>query len=139
MSKKSFTSANPAIAFISSVSEESPVIEKQAVIASISENKIAEVPMKRNPEYIETKSKRVQMLMQPSLHTALKQVAAKQGISVNEAMHEILKQYVDELNHWFCFKCIYSCICVYVYKYMFIDVCGCVWTHRQIVSKNYLS
>ena len=126
MSKKSFTSANPAIAFISSVSEESPVIEKQAVIAPISENKIAEVPMKRNPEYIETKSKRVQMLMQPSLHTSLKQVAAKQGISVNEAMHEILKQYVDELNHWFCFKCICSCVCVYVYKYVFIDVCDCV-------------
>ena len=98
MSKKSFTSANPAMAFISSVSEESPVTEQQAVIVPISENKIAEVPMKRNPEYIGTKSKRVQMLMQPSLHTSLKQVAAKQGISVNEAMHEILKQYVDELN-----------------------------------------
>ena len=98
MSKKSFTSANPAMAFISSVPEESLVTEQQAVIASIAENKIADVPMKRNPEYIETKSKRVQMLMQPSLHTALKQVAAKQGISVNEAMHEILKQYVDDLN-----------------------------------------
>ena len=55
--------------------------------------------MKKNPEYIETKSKRVQMLMQPSLHLALKQVASKQGISVNEAMHEILKQYVDDFNN----------------------------------------
>ena len=51
MSKKSFTSANPAMAFISSVPEESPVTEQQAVIASIAENKIADVPMKRNPEY----------------------------------------------------------------------------------------
>ena len=99
MSKKSFTSANPAMAFISSVPEESPMTEQQAVIAPISENNIADVPMKRNPEYIETKSKRVQMLMQPSLHTALKQVAAKQGISVNEAMHEILKQYIDDLSN----------------------------------------
>ena len=99
MSKKSFTSANPAMAFISSVSEESPVTEEQAVIAPIADNKIADVPMKRNPEYIETKSKRVQMLMQPSLHLALKQVASKQGISVNEAMHEILKQYVDDFNN----------------------------------------
>ena len=99
MSKKSFTSANPAMAFISSVPEESPVTEEQAAIAPTSENKIADVPMKRNPEYIETKSKRVQMLMQPSLHLALKQVASKQGISVNEAMHEILKQYVDDFNN----------------------------------------
>ena len=99
MNKKSFTSANPAMAFISSVSDESELTEPQPVITSISANHVAEVPMKRNPEYIETKSKRVQMLMQPSLHIALKQVAAKQGISVNEAMHEILKQNVDELNH----------------------------------------
>ena len=95
MSKKSFTSANPAIAFISSVSEESPVIEKQAVIAPISENKIAEVPMKRNPEYIETKSKRVQMLMQPSLYDAVKKEAKDKNISVNEMMHEILKNHVE--------------------------------------------
>lgn len=52
MSKKSFTSANPAMAFISSVPEESPVTEEQAVIAPIADNKIADVPMKRNPEYI---------------------------------------------------------------------------------------
>ena len=98
MSKKSFTSANPAMAFISSVPEEGTVTEQTSVNASVPQSHIIEVPMKRNPEYIETKSKRVQMLMQPSLHTALKHLAAKQGISVNEAMHEILKQYVDELN-----------------------------------------
>ena len=98
MSKKNFTAANPAMAFISSLPEEIPVTEDISVATPVSQSHIAEVPMKRNPEYIETKSKRVQMLMQPSLHTALKHVAAKKGISVNEAMHEILKQYVDELN-----------------------------------------
>ena len=87
------------MAFISSVSEASELAESQSAITSISENRMAEVPMKKNPEYIETKSKRVQMLMQPSLHLALKQVASKQGISVNEAMHEILKQYVDDFNN----------------------------------------
>ena len=99
MSKKNFTSANPAMAFISAVSEASELAESQSSSTSISENRMAEVPMKKNPEYIETKSKRVQMLMQPSLHLALKQVASKQGISVNEAMHEILKQYVDDFNN----------------------------------------
>ena len=88
--RKPFKEENPALSFITPTEEsEEPV------------NTAVKPPKgyKYNPEYIETKSKRVQMLMQPSLHTALKQVAAKQGISVNEAMHEILKQYVDELSH----------------------------------------
>ena len=95
MNKKSFTSANPAMAFISSVSDESELTEPQPVITSISANHVAEVPMKRNPEYIETKSKRVQMLMQPSLYDAVKKEAKDKNISVNEMMHEILKNHVE--------------------------------------------
>ena len=98
MNKKSFTSANPAMAFISSVSDESELTEPQPVITSISANHVAEVPMKRNPEYIETKSKRVQMLMQPSLYDAVKKEAKDKNISVNEMMHEILKNHVEALK-----------------------------------------
>lgn len=48
------------------------------------------VPMKKNPEYIETKSKRVQLLMQPSLHRKIKEYADEHESSVNEVIHDIL-------------------------------------------------
>lgn len=76
MTKKSFIAANPAIAFISSAKGNT-------------------VAMKRHPELIETKSKRVQMLMQPSLYASIKAQATQKGLSVNEMMHVILQNHVD--------------------------------------------
>lgn len=52
------------------------------------------VPMKPNPAYVETRSKRVQLLMQPSLHKGLLEVAQKKDVSFNEAVHEILSEYL---------------------------------------------
>lgn len=49
--------------------------------------------LKKNPIYIETKSKRLQLLMQPSLHLKLKTIASKQAISVNDLIHSILDEY----------------------------------------------
>ena len=124
MSKKSFTDANPAMAFISTAKDKEDFALTQPIEEELEAKESNGVPMKKNPEFIETKSKRVQMLMQPSLHIALKQVAAKQGISVNEAMHEILKQYVDDLNKLWKRK--NACICVYVYVHLLIiDVFMC--------------
>lgn len=106
MVKKSFANANPAMAFIS-ISEETvesvPQTDIEAVAQpteSTSPKVVQEsnIPMKRNPEYIETKSKRVQMLMQPSLHAALRDFADAKNLSVNEAMHEILKDYVEQFQ-----------------------------------------
>ena len=51
--------------------------------------------MKTNYAVVETKSKRVQMLMQPSLYNAIKDKAEKEGVSVNEMMHEILKGHLE--------------------------------------------
>lgn len=57
------------------------------------------MPMKRNPEFIEVKSKRLQLLMQPSLHSAIKTLLAdKEELSVNEKIHSILKDYVEKSN-----------------------------------------
>lgn len=118
MSKKSFANANPAMSFISDTSEylndftlTSPTKEEieqreaaqvkstTAVVKpkpkATTRRKKEAPPMKKNPEYIETKSKRVQMLMQPSLHTAIKAIADKKRVSINETMHEILKDYID--------------------------------------------
>lgn len=50
-------------------------------------------PMKKNPEYIETKSKRIQLLIQPSLHAQLKKRACCKETSVNNLIHIILESY----------------------------------------------
>lgn len=51
---------------------------------------------KVNHAVIETKSKRVQLLMQPSLHTRLKEAAAAQGISFNDYVHKALERAVEQ-------------------------------------------
>ena len=104
MSRKSFTDANPAMAFISTAKEQEDFAltqptkeELEAKIDPKPLNKVSNgVPMKKNPEYLETKSKRVQMLMQPSLYNSIKEEAEKEGISVNEMMHTILKNHVEQ-------------------------------------------
>ena len=48
-----------------------------------------------NPEYIELKSKRVQILIQPSVHEAVKAKAKAEGISTNEAINIALREYTE--------------------------------------------
>lgn len=96
MSKKSFADANPAMAFISTAENTEDFALSQPTKEDLEAKESGHsVPMKRNPEYIETKSKRVQMLMQPSLYDAIKKEAKAKDISVNEMMHEILKNHVE--------------------------------------------
>ena len=115
MSKKSFADANPAMAFISTAENtedfaltqptKEALEEKHEVEAAPAKPKtkrnpkpnskgVKAVPMKTNYAVVETKSKRVQMLMQPSLYDAIKDKAEKEGVSVNEMMHEILKTHI---------------------------------------------
>ena len=47
---------------------------------------------KPNPEYIETKSKRVQILLQPSLHEEVKAISKKLGISANDFIHRAIHE-----------------------------------------------
>ncbi len=104
MSRKSFTDANPAMAFISTAKEQEEFAltqpTKEELEAKLDPEPLKKVsngvPMKKNPEYLETKSKRVQMLMQPSLYNSIKERAEKEGVSVNEMMHEILKTHVEQ-------------------------------------------
>ena len=100
MSKKSFTDANPAMAFISTAKDQEDFALTQPTKEELDPeplNKVSNgVPMKKNPEYVETKSKRVQMLMQPSLYNSIKEKAEKEGVSVNEMMHEILKTHLGQ-------------------------------------------
>lgn len=52
-----------------------------------------DIPMKVNPVMIETKSRRLQLLMQPSLHNKIKNVSVEKKTSVNDLIHQILDQY----------------------------------------------
>lgn len=89
MVKKSFK--NPALNFIS---EET----KKGVDGEEKKEKIMDpvVPegYKISPEFIELKSKRVQLLVQPSTIDAVKKIAKKNKVSVNEMINIILKEYI---------------------------------------------
>ena len=105
--KKTFKSENPAMRFISSPEKRSgkatptePVPQKREpedVLPSRLQGVPQDVPMKKNPLYIETKSRRLNLLMQPSLHDKIKNLAKKRGASVNDAIHTILQEYMDGL------------------------------------------
>lgn len=64
---------------------EKPVQKTEATIAKAPEG------YKINPMYVEVKSKRVQLVLQPSLFEKVKALAAKNGDSVNNTIHAILE------------------------------------------------
>ena len=51
----------------------------------------AQEGFKANPLYVETKSRRMQLLVRPSLYEAIKARATTEGTSVNELVHSILE------------------------------------------------
>lgn len=81
MAKKTFKDSigNPAMQFIST-----PVAEAQE----------APEGYKVNPQYIETKSKRVQLLMKPSTVEKLRARAKAEGRSLNDLINTILEETV---------------------------------------------
>lgn len=99
--KKSFVAGNPALQFISEHKEEAvtpaikepaePVKEK-ADIAAASRTEAVPEGFKPNPLYIEKKTRRLQMLMQPSLHAKVKEAADEAGLSVNDYIHRVLEE-----------------------------------------------
>ena len=98
MAKKTFKdSINPAMSFISQESidraeGEAPTTEETA------KPRPAKAPegYKLNPLYVETKSKRVQLVLQPSLYTKVKAAADAEGISFNEYCHRLLEEATRE-------------------------------------------
>lgn len=102
MQKKSFKSNNPVMQFISQETvekiEESTETTSNKDIQQITTEFEAKAPAgyKVNPMYIETKSKRVQSLVQPSVYEKIKSIAINKGISVNEAVNEALRKYIEE-------------------------------------------
>ena len=96
MAKKSFKdSINPAMSFISQESIDRAEGETPATADAKKPDKAPE-GYKLNPLYIETKSKRLQLLIQPSLHEKLKRKAQAEGTSVNDLVNGILQDALAE-------------------------------------------
>ena len=84
MAKKTFKD-NPALQFISTADTEETRKETPESLAAPEGYKI-------NPLYIETKSRRLQLVLQPSLYNRVKDGAKQAGLSVNEFVHQILDE-----------------------------------------------
>ena len=103
MAKKTFKDAlNPAKDFISTTAEVKDNVKEELtekIPAPESEGKPAtKAPegYKLNPLYVETKSKRLQLLIQPSLLKKVKDKAMSEGKSVNELVHSILQDALKD-------------------------------------------
>lgn len=91
--KKSFKAElNPAMQFISTPAEETTT----GVGEGVASTKDAPEGYKVNPLYIEKRSKRLQLLVQPSLYDKVKAQAETEGCSVNDYIHRVLEEAVKE-------------------------------------------
>lgn len=98
--KKSFKAENPTLQFISTEAIEAVEHEtdtkanvQESIKASTSGNS-TELPT----GYVlkpESKSRRVQTLIQPSVYEKLKTIADNKGISTNEAINNAIREYVE--------------------------------------------
>lgn len=95
MAKKSFKD-NPALSFISQESIDRAERTISTSEAEPLEPQKAPEGYKLNHLYIETKSKRLQLLIQPTLYTKLKSKAQAESISVNALINRILQEALKE-------------------------------------------
>ncbi len=93
--KKTFIEDNPALQFISTDETETRPPE-QKTIALPQPTEKPPKGYKLNPLFIETKSRRLQLILQPSLYERVKAGAAAAGLSVNEYIHQILDNATRE-------------------------------------------
>ena len=85
--------SNPAMNFISDESVEA--IEGKLEQENQSHITTIEKPPKGykfNPLYVEVKSKRVQLVLQPSLYERVKAASVTAGLSLNEYCHRVLDE-----------------------------------------------
>ena len=104
MGKKTFN--NPALAFINTPVKETKAAEPQPKEQPEEEQTTAADPgqmeapgkppkgYKINPMYVEVKSQRVQLVLQPSVVKRLKKAAAKKKLSMNEAANTAIIEYL---------------------------------------------
>lgn len=96
MPKKDFKGDNPALAFITVPEEEPTATAPTGAAPELPTTGKPPKGYKVNPLYVETKSRRVQLLMQPSIADRAKSYAAAQGLSMNELVTIALKEYLEK-------------------------------------------
>lgn len=94
---------DPSLAFISAADAAAPdQSDRQAAGLPDAE---ARAPMKHgappkgyrlNPEFLEVKSKRVQLVFRPSTYKAARAAAKRAGVSLNEYIHQLIEQATAE-------------------------------------------
>ena len=110
MAKKDFTKNNPALAFISGT-EEANEIQETSKEESGAKKTTAPAPKKTtapkkapgtpppgykvNPQFIEKKSQRLNLLIQPSVLNRLKKMAKKNKTSVNETINQLIIEKLE--------------------------------------------
>lgn len=87
---------NPAMAFISEESVEAVDGKGDTPALKAPTGEKPPKGYKLNPLYVETKSKRVQLVVQPSLYDSLKAASVEAGLSFNEYCHRVLAEAVRE-------------------------------------------
>ena len=86
---------NPAMAFISEESIEAVDGKGEDTLKAPTGEKPPK-GYKVNPLYVETKSKRLQLVVQPSLYERIKAASDAEGLSVNEFCHRVLDKATVE-------------------------------------------
>ena len=93
--KKSFTQASPAMAYIDipegEAQADTPKKTTTKAKPRAKSSKQARSKVMITPKDAETKSRRVQILLQPSVYEAVKQLAEDNNTSVNDTINTILK------------------------------------------------
>lgn len=95
--KKSFLETeNPAMAFLSEETIEAVDGKEQDATIKAPTGEKPPNGYKLNPLYVETKSKRVQLVLQPSLYDRIRAASNAAGLSMNEFCHRILDEATRE-------------------------------------------
>ena len=96
MSKKSFKNTNPALNFITPPEAVEPLNTSNYTGTNKKTAQNGTERLKKNPEYVEVKSKRVQLLLQPSVVKKVKQLAKKKKTSMNELINIAIQEYLEK-------------------------------------------
>lgn len=93
MAKKNYINReNPVFNFISTAGQEEPEPRTNRGETAGRIDRKAPEGYKPNPEFIEKKTRRLQLVLQPSLYEKVKARATENGASVNDYIHSILEE-----------------------------------------------
>jgi len=94
--KKSFKTNNPALQYISSVDyTEDTYVATEDHNTHITQDTNMSIKKQKNPRVGETKSRRLSLMLRPSLHASLDAIAYIQRLSVNELISRVMSEYAE--------------------------------------------